>query len=81
MYFNTESRSERKHSHVLWTSLRNVCVHSRCVLFDSCSMHDNVKLHIVKTTITILSQTMKQIKAVIIVFGIDIFKLLVRLGK
>ncbi len=29
----------------------------RCVLFDSCNILDNGKSHIVKTTITILSQT------------------------
>ncbi len=35
----------------------NVCMHSVGVLFDLCKILDIVKLHIVKTTITILSQT------------------------
>ncbi len=40
----------------IYTSSRNVRVHSVGVLFGFCKILDNVKLHIVKTTITILSQ-------------------------
>ncbi len=35
----------------------NICVHSVGVLSGFCKIHDIVKLHIVKTTLTILSQT------------------------
>ncbi len=35
----------------------NICVHSVGVLSVFCKIHDIVKLHIVKTTLTILSQT------------------------
>ncbi len=64
VFYSTESRSERTRSkcartlfNSFITTQANACAHSVGVLFGFCKILENVKLHIVKTTITIISHT------------------------